>query len=171
MDHDDKIVGTILTRRDALRTAALTGVSLVFGAGFAQTGVAQKPVHLIVSPEVEEGPFFVDEELHRSDLTQGCNRRSVVEGSPLKLQFTVLALRDGQAKPLQGAHVDIWHADAAGTYSDEASGGIQDESTKGQKWLRGYQVTDWAGKAEFKTIYPGWYPLANNPHPRQSANL
>jgi protocatechuate 3,4-dioxygenase beta subunit len=30
-------------------------------------------------------------------------------------------------------------------------------STVGQKFLRGYQVTDPAGKAVFRTIYPGWY--------------
>jgi protocatechuate 3,4-dioxygenase beta subunit len=27
----------------------------------------------------------------------------------------------------------------------------------GQKFLRGYQVTDSEGRAEFLTIYPGWY--------------
>src|SRR5262249_44567406 len=30
-------------------------------------------------------------------------------------------------------------------------------NTKGQKWLRGYQVTDEDGDAIFITIYPGWY--------------
>lgn len=29
--------------------------------------------------------------------------------------------------------------------------------TKGQKFFRGYQVTDATGKAQFTTIYPGWY--------------
>jgi protocatechuate 3,4-dioxygenase beta subunit len=28
----------------------------------------------------------------------------------------------------------------------------------GQRFLRGYQVTDAAGAARFTTIYPGWYP-------------
>ena len=30
--------------------------------------------------------------------------------------------------------------------------------TTGQKFLRGYQVTDSNGSVEFTTIYPGWYP-------------
>ena len=30
-------------------------------------------------------------------------------------------------------------------------------NTKGQKFLRGYQTTDASGKAQFTTIYPGWY--------------
>jgi len=30
-------------------------------------------------------------------------------------------------------------------------------NTKGQKFLRGYQLTDANGKATFTTIYPGWY--------------
>ena len=29
--------------------------------------------------------------------------------------------------------------------------------TRGKKFLRGYQVTDAAGRAEFMTVYPGWY--------------
>jgi protocatechuate 3,4-dioxygenase beta subunit len=30
-------------------------------------------------------------------------------------------------------------------------------STKGKKFLRGYQTTDRQGRAQFTTIYPGWY--------------
>jgi len=31
------------------------------------------------------------------------------------------------------------------------------QSYVGQTWLRGYQLTDTSGKAQFITIYPGWY--------------
>jgi hypothetical protein len=31
------------------------------------------------------------------------------------------------------------------------------ESTVGQTWLRGYQITDAEGKVKFTTIVPGWY--------------
>jgi protocatechuate 3,4-dioxygenase beta subunit len=30
-------------------------------------------------------------------------------------------------------------------------------NTKGQKFLRGYQVSDASGTVTFQTIYPGWY--------------
>ena len=53
---------------------------------------------------------------------------------------------------MAGAAVDIWHASAAGRYSD-----ISSEGTSGRKYLRGVQVTDAAGQATFTTIYPGWY--------------
>jgi protocatechuate 3,4-dioxygenase beta subunit len=46
----------------------------------------------------------------------------------------------------------VWHADALGTYSDEAALG-----TRGQTYLRGYQITDDEGAVTFRTIYPGWY--------------
>jgi len=51
--------------------------------------------------------------------------------------------------------VDIWHCDAQGVYSD-----VQDPefNTIGQKFLRGYQITDARGEARFVTLYPGWYP-------------
>ena len=54
--------------------------------------------------------------------------------------------------PVVGAQVDIWHANHAGNYSD-----VSQNSTVGQEWLRGYQVTDSDGKVTFTTKYPGWY--------------
>jgi protocatechuate 3,4-dioxygenase beta subunit len=53
---------------------------------------------------------------------------------------------------LQGAQVDVWHCDADGVYSD-----VSQNNSLGKKFLRGYQLTDAAGKAEFTTIFPGWY--------------
>ena len=54
--------------------------------------------------------------------------------------------------PIEGAVVDIWHANAAGRYSDIAS-----EGTSGKEFLRGLQATDADGRAKFTTIFPGWY--------------
>src|ERR1700750_1790356 len=53
---------------------------------------------------------------------------------------------------MQNVQVDIWHCNAKGVYSAEAS-----ESTTGQSWLRGYQITDSNGMLQFTTILPGWY--------------
>ena len=121
-------------------------------AGTTGTG-AETASTCVVRPEQTEGPYFVDEMLDRSDI------REDREGVPLDLVFNVSRVDEGNAAacgPLAGALVDIWHCDAAGEYSD-----VQDNAegfdTKGETYLRGYQVTDENGTARFKTIYPGWY--------------
>jgi protocatechuate 3,4-dioxygenase beta subunit len=53
--------------------------------------------------------------------------------------------------------VDVWHCDALGGYSDVFDRWGVGADTRGQKFLRGYQVTDRRGYVEFMTIYPGWY--------------
>ncbi len=68
---------------------------------------------------------------------------------PLRLAVRVRGADACEA--LENAVVDIWHADAGGTYS-----GFEDGA--GETFLRGAQVTDRDGIVEFKTIYPGWYP-------------
>ena len=73
----------------------------------------------------------------------------------LALTFLVSRLKAGDCQPLAGAQVDIWHCDAMGVYSDVQDPGF--DST-GQKFLRGYQVTDPHGSVKFITLYPGWYP-------------
>lgn len=55
---------------------------------------------------------------------------------------------------LSGAMVDVWHCDALGVYSEVADPGFD---TSGQKFLRGFQLSDADGIARFQTIYPGWY--------------
>ena len=63
-----------------------------------------------------------------------------------------MRVRDAaECRPLADAVVDIWHCDAAGAYS--AFG-----EEEGETYLRGAQVTNADGIAEFTTIYPGWYP-------------
>ncbi|HEY1508999.1 MAG TPA: hypothetical protein VGF93_08380 [Solirubrobacteraceae bacterium] len=83
---------------------------------------------------------------------------------PLTLTINVLNAASGCAR-LNGAHVDIWHANAYGLYSDEASqqagGGSSAGDTTGQNYLRGFQITGTDsgtdGQVVFKTIWPGWY--------------
>ena len=72
-------------------------------------------------------------------------------------------------KPIPDAVVDIWHADAGGAYSGfdgggggagggPGGGGGGGGATTATRYLRGAQVTNKDGVAEFTTIYPGWYP-------------
>ncbi len=108
----------------------------------------------VVRPAKTEGPYFVDEKLNRSDIRSDPTTGTVKQGALLALTFNVSRLTSSACTPLQGATVDVWHCDAAGIYSDVSDAGF---NTVGQKFLRGYQVTDANGKAAFTTIYPGWY--------------
>jgi protocatechuate 3,4-dioxygenase beta subunit len=105
----------------------------------------------IVTPAQTEGPYFVDEQLNRSDIRDG------EVGTPLQLTLRVISVVEGACEPMVGAIVDIWHCNALGVYS-----GVQDRAgqfnTLGQAFLRGYQVTDESGTVQFSTLYPGWYP-------------
>ena len=107
-----------------------------------------------------EGPYWVDEKLFRSDIRTDPSTGVARAGVPLTLTITVQNL-GSSCTPLQGAYVDIWHCDAKGIYSDEATynpgGGTGNVTTTGQKFLRGYQITDSNGQVTFTTIYPGWY--------------
>jgi protocatechuate 3,4-dioxygenase beta subunit len=62
----------------------------------------------------------------------------------------------GAGPPATGAYLDVWHCDSEGTYSD-VSGMGNGTGGAGRKFLRGYQVTDANGIAQFTTVYPGWY--------------
>lgn len=103
----------------------------------------------VVKPQQTEGPYFVDEDLNRSDI------REDKAGVPLRLMFRVSQVSASTCAPLAGAVVDIWHCDAEGRYSDVSDRRF---NTVGQTFLRGSQVTDAEGTVEFMTIYPGWYP-------------
>ncbi|MEX0800594.1 MAG: intradiol ring-cleavage dioxygenase [Dehalococcoidia bacterium] len=96
----------------------------------------------VVTPEQTEGPFYLDTDLVRRDITEG------KEGTPLLLAVRVTDA--GSCEPIRDAVVDVWHCDALGEYSGVETG--SDET-----FLRGLQVTDGDGIAEFETIYPGWY--------------
>lgn len=109
----------------------------------------------VVKPQQTEGPYFVDEKLNRSDIRLDPSNNLMKQGMPLSLVFHVSGIDGNSCTPLANASVDVWHCDALGVYSD-----VQDPhfSTVGQKFLRGYQVTDTNGVVKFVTIYPGWYP-------------
>jgi protocatechuate 3,4-dioxygenase beta subunit len=90
----------------------------------------------------------------RSDIRSDPSTGAVKQGALLILTFNVSQVSNSSCRPLQGAAVEVWQCDAAGIYSDVSDPGF---NTKGQKFLRGSQVTDADGRATFTTIYPGWY--------------
>jgi len=152
MHHDDLPVGRVLPRRHALGLLGMVGAALAAGTGTA-TASAAPNVDCVATPEMVEGPYFVDEKLRRSDIRTDPATGKLSDGALVALNLRVLQIADGRCTPLPGATVDLWHCDAVGLYSDEA-----DANTVGQKFLRGYQISDRGGQVRFTTILPGWYP-------------
>lgn len=144
-----------VSRRQALVWAGATGVVLMM-TGMRRPAYATPHSLCTVRPEQTEGPYFVDERLHRSDIRSDPTDKQVTPGVPLTIVFQVKRLKAGDCQPLPDAQVDIWHCDARGVYSDVQDPGFD---TTGQKFLRGHQLTDAQGAAQFQTIYPGWYPI------------
>ena len=108
----------------------------------------------VVRPQQTEGPYFVDERLNRSDIRSDPGSGAVRPGIPLRLGFRLSRLSGGACSALASAMVDVWQCDALGVYSDASDMGF---NTRGQQFLRGFQLTDASGLAQFTTIYPGWY--------------
>lgn len=163
MENDDQPVGRILSRRDALKllgmgsAAFLAAYSSPKGANIllSSTGSSvSAALNCIVRPELTIGPYFVDDQLNRSDIRFDPLEGNVREGAPLTLRINIWDVANKSCTPLKGARVDVWHCDAWGIYSG-VSGRAFD--TTGQQFLRGYQVTDANGGVQFQTIYPGWY--------------
>ena len=170
MDRDDKPIGRILSRRDALKVLGIGSAALLVSCTSSEaTSTAVLPtspgstrapaltsvvLSCVVRPELTVGPYFVDKQLNRSDLRSEPSDSSVKEGIPLTLAIMVYDVSQNSCDPVEGAQVDIWHCDAQGYYSGVSDPGFD---RSGQKFLRGYQLTDAAGKVQFTTIYPGWY--------------
>lgn len=117
-----------------------------------------------------KGPYFVPGTPVRRDV------REDREGVPLDLDLCVV---DTAGRPLAGATVEIWHADAHGSYSGYASYPAdvppdmllmavrRFRPTDDHRSLRGTQVLDGDGRGGFTTIVPGWYtPRAVHVHLR-----
>jgi protocatechuate 3,4-dioxygenase beta subunit len=147
---------TSSSRASGNGTATTSGTSGANGTGATTS--------CVLTPEVTEGPYYINADLVRSNVTEG------KPGTPLELAITVLDA--DTCAPVRDAAVDIWHCDAEGIYSGfqaastggpGGGGGPGDGpgggggATDATRYLRGTQVTGADGVATFQTIYPGWY--------------
>ena len=167
MENDDDEIGYTLTRREALSVFGATGFML-FGGCRPQGRSAADTVQAasvtggagsgscVARPASIEGPYFVEEKLNRSDIRSDPSNGEIKPGVPLEVTFNVSRLADTACTPAAGLMVDLWQCDAAGSYSGLADN-AQGFDTVGQKFLRGYQITDAQGVSRFLTIVPGWY--------------
>lgn len=90
-----------------------------------------------------EGPFFKPSSPQRASLVE-----TGVSGTRLVVTGTVLTR---SCRPVAGALLDFWQADAAGQYDNA---GFR---------LRGHQFADGAGRYRLETIVPAQYP-GRTPH-------
>ena len=143
----DDFTKPITRRASLLKGGGLFAALLAGGAaaedsdGAGPAAVASGAVTCVLTPELTEGPYYVDDQKLRRNITEGR------PGVALTLKLAVV--NASTCKPIKNAVVDIWHCDALGTYS-----GVQGSSGT---FMRGLQRTDANGVATFRTVYPGWY--------------
>ena len=114
MEYDDIPIGRVLTRREALAFLGATGALLFFGC--SDSTAANVPGDgnsaCLVRPELTEGPYYVDEQLNRSDIRSDPGTGLSKEGALLALSFNVTRASSTACEPLADAIVDVWHCDA-----------------------------------------------------------
>ena len=102
------------------------------------------------TPPVLRGPFY------RADaprLPQGANLSRDGLGTPVAVG---LSLTDTEGRPVPGAEVEVWHANAQGRYEN------QDPDAQPEHNLRGRFRADDEGRLAFRTIRPRGYRLPDD---------
>jgi protocatechuate 3,4-dioxygenase beta subunit len=132
-----------LLRLGGLAAAALGADRLTGRWLDDDSALASDTVTCVLTPEQTEGPYYIANEKVRRNITEGR------PGTALTLRLAVVDATT--CRPIKGAAVDIWHADASGTYSGFGAG------RSSRTFMRGIQRTNANGIATFKTVYPGWY--------------
>jgi len=135
--------------------ALVLGTRAVAAARAAIPPSARMAASCVLSPEMTEGPYWIDEALTRRDVTEN------VHGMPLVLRLTVV--RASNCRPIKGADVEIWHAAPDGEYSGF-------DGSSATRYLRGHQRSDAAGRVRFDTVFPGWY-RGRTPHIHLKAHV
>lgn len=137
-------VPELLTRRASLARFGGLLVAVATGAWWkVRPSEGATAVACVLTPEQTEGPYYIPNERVRRNITDDH------PGTPLTLRLRVVDA--STCRPIKGAAVDVWHADAAGVYSGFGAG------AGNRTFMRGVQRTDAKGLAVFRTVYPGWY--------------
>src|SRR5687767_11860725 len=98
MENDDRPVGQILSRREALKLLGIGSAALLAAYTSPQEvrsliptpgPSSSSPLNCVVRPELSIGPYFVDDQLNRSDIRYDPREDNVSEGIPLALNINV----------------------------------------------------------------------------------
>ena len=136
-----------LSRRVLLRRAAwcALGWPLLARIGLGPNLVLAATAEVVETEDNMEGPFYKPGAPERSILLE-----SGMKGTPLTITGRVL---DTQGRPLRGALLDVWQADASGNYDNQGY------------HLRGCIHTDENGRYTLRTIKPAAYGLPTDKRP------
>lgn len=93
----------------------------ITGAAFA-AAATERALAAALTPSETEGPFFPrDTNVERdADLTRLANRTARAAGQVIEFDGRVL---DAQGKPIAGARIELWQANAAGRYAHPGDAG------------------------------------------------
>ncbi|KAF3765785.1 hypothetical protein M406DRAFT_38511 [Cryphonectria parasitica EP155] len=105
----------------------------------------------ILAPEVTAGPYYVVGEYFRSNVKETLYS----EGVDLFLEVQYVDI--STCAPVPDVAVDIWNANATGVYSGIYTSGNYAADGVNSTYLRGIQLTDHEGVAQYETIFPGHY--------------
>jgi protocatechuate 3,4-dioxygenase beta subunit len=139
-------------RREAMAIMGAASAAVALGCGDSPTSPSSTSTSssttstnaaCSVTPTETVGPYPSLTDLFRSDIRE--NKQGTVLTLTIKVVNTSAA-----CAAVPNANVEIWHVDAAGSYSQYGT-----QTT--QTYLRGIQTTNSNGEVTFTTIYPGWY--------------
>lgn len=139
-----------LFKRDSYNTSHES--TEAFALGDDETLLFSDNSSCVLQPEVTEGPYYVDGELMRRNITDG------QAGIPLYLD--VQFVDTSTCEPVPAVFIDLWHSNSTGVYSGvnaSGNGNSADASNIDQTFLRGVQETDFNGVVQYETIFPGHY--------------
>lgn len=77
---------------------------------------------------------------------------------PLLLDYQVVDVET--CEPIPSVYLEIWHCNSTGVYGGVAANGngdTTDDTNIDQTWLRGIQLTNADGVAQFESVFPGHY--------------
>lgn len=144
-----------MERKDFLKNGIFGLTTILTGAAIAGDNKKQNTQgedECDVSPRETKGPFPTKTP---SQMVQS-NIRSDRRGVALLINL-IIVNKTNKCKPFAEAHVDIWHCDKDGYYSEYGNHPMQRNDLTSAHFLRGRQVTDAKGHVSFLSIYPGWY--------------
>lgn len=105
----------------------------------------------ILTPTITDGPYYVWGEVVRQNVKE----ELYSDGVDVHLEVQYIDINT--CRPVPGALVDIWNANATGVYSGVSVSGNYAADGWDSTYLRGVQQTDREGVVNFDTIFPGHY--------------